>query len=163
MGRVHSKVYDRCYSNFENVYYLAKLTVIIWAYCVHLYLDTSLKSKFLIWWTIITSDAHPSQMLNYWASTTVMFYWINNSLYQLKSYGWPKVHVSCLQIFPQFHWKQWQSIEANGKIRSSLCIIMMICPLHFSWTFVFNFSLEYDSRSKRSVLRIPLANQKDEL
>lgn len=108
MGKVHSKVYDRCYSNFKNVYYLAKLTVIIWAYCVHLYLDTSLKSKFLIWWTVITSsEAHPSQMLNYWASTAVMFYLINNSLYQRKSYGWPKVHVSCLQIFPQFHWKQW--------------------------------------------------------
>lgn len=36
----------------------------------------------------------------------VMFYWVNNSLYQSKSYGQLNACVSGPKIFPKFHWKQ---------------------------------------------------------
>lgn len=75
----------------------------------------------------------------------------------------PKYMLVAYKSFHSFIENSDQSIEANGKVNGSLWIIMMLCPLYFSWPFVFNFSLGYDNRSKRSVLGIPLANEKDEL
>lgn len=75
----------------------------------------------------------------------------------------PKCMLVAYKSYPSFIENNDQSIEANWKVRGSLWIIMMLGPLYFSWPFVFNFSLGYGNRSKRSVLGIPLANEKDEL
>lgn len=53
------------------------------------------------------------------------------------------------------------SVQANGKVRDSLEIIIVLSPLHPSGSFV-HFSLGHDNSSEKSVLGTGLANEKAE-
>lgn len=74
----------------------------------------------------------------------------------------PTCMLAAYKSFHSFIENNYLSIQANGRVRDSFCIIIMLCLLYFSRPFVLHFSLEDDSSSERSAPGACLANEKAE-
>lgn len=73
----------------------------------------------------------------------------------------PMCMLAAYKSFHSFIENNYQSLQANGRVRDSFCIIIMLCPLYFSRPFVLHFSLEYDSSMRGQCWEL-VANKKAE-